>query len=73
MRIRYTAEDVETFNNSGKQNHETLHETLTKNDYGYTLVAPTSRPEIEGRIICDDFNVQLHVIEKHIVEGETIS
>jgi len=30
------------------------------------------RSEIEGRIICKEYNVKLHIIEEHIVEGKEI-
>lgn len=30
------------------------------------------RPEIEGRILCEKYDVKLHVIEKHTIEGQQL-
>lgn len=57
-RIEFTANDVEQ--KSGPINVL----GLTSPIWG--------RPEIEGRMICEKYNVKLHVMEKHNIEGEGI-
>ncbi|WP_341816186.1 ankyrin repeat domain-containing protein [Wolbachia endosymbiont (group B) of Elophila nymphaeata] len=57
-RIEFTADDIEQ--KSGSVN--VLE--LTSPIWG--------RSEIEGRIICKEYNVKLHVVEKHVVEGKEV-
>jgi hypothetical protein len=56
--IEFTASDIEQKSGS-------------VNDLG--LTAPIwGRSEIEGRIICKEYNAELHVVEKHVVEGKVV-
>ncbi|WP_261368573.1 tetratricopeptide repeat protein [Wolbachia pipientis] len=57
-RIEFTANDIEQKSGS-------------VNVLGLTLPI-WGRSEIEGRIICKEYNVKLHVVEKHVVEGKEV-
>ncbi|WP_265017002.1 ankyrin repeat domain-containing protein [Wolbachia endosymbiont (group B) of Endotricha flammealis] len=57
-RIEFTADDIEQ--KSGSVNIL----GLTSPIWG--------RSEIEGRIICEEYNVKLHIVEKHVVEGKEV-
>lgn len=57
-RIEFTADDIEQ--KSGSVNV-------------LGLTAPIwGRSEIEGRIICKEYDVKLHVVKKHVVEGKEV-
>ncbi|QUI60445.1 ankyrin repeat domain-containing protein [Wolbachia endosymbiont of Spodoptera picta] len=58
--IEYTVEDIEKM----KSTNLPLHQALTGSKYGSTLQAPIwGRVEIEGSMICNEYNIKLHVIE----------
>ncbi|QJT94865.1 ankyrin repeat domain-containing protein [Wolbachia endosymbiont of Diaphorina citri] len=58
--IEYSIEDIEKMQKDNKD----VFSALTDLRYGSTLQVPIfGRPEIEGRMICNEYNVKLHVIE----------
>ncbi|WP_177429428.1 OTU domain-containing protein [Wolbachia endosymbiont of Laodelphax striatellus] len=58
--IEYSIEDIEKMQKDNKD----VFSSLTDLRYGSTLQVPIfGRPEIEGRMICNEYNVKLHVIE----------
>ncbi|OAB81281.1 hypothetical protein WSTR_04585 [Wolbachia endosymbiont of Laodelphax striatellus] len=66
FRVVYTAQDMEKI----KSKDSGLYEKLTDSKYGKTLNVPVwGRPEIEGRMICSEYDVNLHVIENLPVCG----
>lgn len=64
--IEYTVEDVERM----KIENPGLYQSFISPRYGSTLKIPIwGRPYIEGRIICNCYNVKLHVIENLCYSG----
>ncbi|BAO99640.1 OTU domain-containing protein [Wolbachia endosymbiont of Cimex lectularius] len=58
--------------NSYDNNSQRRNETV--NDYVVNIVDSNrwGDPDIEGRILCEKYNVKLHVVEKYSVEGQEI-
>ncbi|WP_241654121.1 ankyrin repeat domain-containing protein [Wolbachia endosymbiont of Laodelphax striatellus] len=64
--IEYSIEDIEKMQRDNKD----VFSSLTGLKYGSTLQIPIwGRPEIEGRMICNEYNVKLHVIEDLPIYG----
>ncbi|WP_264375514.1 ankyrin repeat domain-containing protein [Wolbachia endosymbiont (group B) of Sphaerophoria taeniata] len=58
--IEYSNEDIERMQKDNKE----VASSLTDLKYGNTLQVPIcGRPKIEGSMICNEYNVKLHVIE----------
>ncbi|WP_349967767.1 hypothetical protein [Wolbachia endosymbiont of Armadillidium arcangelii] len=58
--IEHSIEDIEKMQKDNKD----VFSSLTDLKYGNTLQIPIcGRPEIEGSMICNEYNVKLHVIE----------
>ncbi|XP_044747420.1 uncharacterized protein LOC123308712 [Coccinella septempunctata] len=59
--IEYTGEDIKILHS----NNPSLYESITSLKYGSTLQAPIwGRPDIEGQLICNEYHIKLHIIEK---------
>ncbi|MGL9760927.1 MAG: hypothetical protein ACR5LB_01670 [Wolbachia sp.] len=58
--------------NSYDNNSQRRNETV--NDYVVNIMDSNrwGDPDIEGRILCEKYNVKLHVVEKYSVEGQEI-
>ncbi|WP_341816351.1 ankyrin repeat domain-containing protein [Wolbachia endosymbiont (group A) of Nomada goodeniana] len=67
--IEYASEDIKKM----KVDNPSLYQSLTSSKYGSALKVPIwGRPDIEGVLICKEYNIKLHVVEKHIVEGQEV-
>ncbi|APR98544.1 ankyrin repeat domain-containing protein [Wolbachia endosymbiont of Folsomia candida] len=64
--IEYTSEDMERM----RIENSDLYRSLTSLKYGSALQTPIwGRPDIEGQLICNEYNVKLHIIEKLLHAG----
>ncbi|APR99049.1 OTU domain-containing protein [Wolbachia endosymbiont of Folsomia candida] len=64
--IEYTFEDIEQI----RINNPTLYQSLTNLKYGNTLQVPIwGRPDIEGQLICKEYSIELHIVEKLPIVG----
>ncbi|UPA54509.1 ankyrin repeat domain-containing protein [Wolbachia pipientis] len=63
--IEHTNDDISKM----QVDNPSLYQSLTSLKYGNTLQVPIwGRPDIEGQMICKEYNIKLHLIEKFPVD-----